>query len=213
VEVNHSLKYPNWSQIKNKNVPLSSCNVTACINAAQSAGHDVLALRKNKELRPADDFYEYLLQHEKANKLHKKLDPKGSAPINQWMLCLAVGLSDYLGVKCEFIGAYKLDKMLEWIIQGGTIVTSGRFDKKGGGYIDHIVAIVGSRWYPTYTKDGKIFDYGLSAFIIDDSWGDYRTGYDNKFGDNIIMLFDDIRKFLKELNSPNAKRALLIPRK
>lgn len=201
--VNNSALKPNWTQLNNKYEPLSTCNVTACINASQAAGHDVETLRKGLAERPADDLLLFIQKNDNCNQLWKELDPKSTIPINQWMPVLALGLGLWLG-NCHY--AYfemtGSDKMRDCIIGGGACVISGRYETKKG-YIDHITALVGV----DYNEDKTV-----NSWIMDDSYGDYRTKYESRMGDNIVMSNIDFMALTKEQKSLK-KRCIFVPKK
>jgi len=177
VIINNSAGKANWTQLKNTVEPLSTCNVTACINAAQAAGHDVMARRRGFADRPADDLLLFIRSNKQCLDLWLTLDPEKSIPINQWMAVLALGLGLWLGdSKYASFRMSAWEPMRDCVVSGGACVISGRY-KTMANPIDHISAIVGLEY------DGE----NVINWIIDDSYGDYRTKYVSKMGDNIIM--------------------------
>jgi len=202
--INNSHGFDNWSQRKNLNEPFATCNVTACINAAQSSGHDVMACRKGLADRPADDLLLFIKSDVDCNKSWESHDPNFEIPINQWMSPLALGLSKWLGnIK------YAEFKMSDWavmrdnIIKGGCCVVSGKY-KTVKKSIDHITALVGINYDETTLK--------VSEWIMDDSYGDYHTRYETQIGNDIIMPHSDFITMLKEQNS-SAKRCIFVYKK
>jgi hypothetical protein len=202
--VNNSVGKDNWTQLKNVNEPLATCNVTACINAAQAAGWDVMALRRSLSPRPADDLFMFIRLDQDCNRLWKSYDPDGKIPINQWMAPLALGLAKWLGKhdSASFRMA-KWEEMRDCIIAGGSCVVSGHY-KTTDKDIDHITALVGIDYDPATMV--------VNSWIMDDSYGDYRTGYEVKYGDNITMAHADLLYLLKE-QKINSKRCVLVPKK
>jgi hypothetical protein len=200
--VNNSVLKPNWTQLNNKYEPLSTCNVTACINAAQSAGYDVEGLRRGLAERPADDLLLFIQKNELCNQLWIQLDPKKTIPINQWIAVLALGLSLWIGKdKSAWFEMTTSDKMRDCILNGGACVISGRYETKKG-YIDHITAMVGID-----VNDDKT----INSWIMDDSYGDYRTKYESKLGDNIVMSNIDFIALVKEQKNAK-KRCIFVPK-
>lgn len=202
--VNNSKDNDNWTQLKNQKEPLSTCNVTACINGAQAAGYDVMALRKGLAERPADDLYLFIRANAECIALWNSLDPKHEIPINQWIAVLALGLSLWIGNRnAATFKMTSFEPMRDCIIKGGACIVSGHYPTTKG-YIDHITALVGV----DYDDD----TYGVSNWIMDDSYGDYRTRYEVKVGDNIVMPHSDFQMYVKEVMSTQ-KRCIFIPKK
>lgn len=203
--INNSAGKANWTQLKNVNEPFATCNVAACINASQAAGWDVMGLRKGLADRPADDLYLFIKADKDCNRLWESYDSKGQIPINQWMSPLALGLSKWLGHYAS--ASFKMarwEEMFSCIVDGGACVVSGHYKTTSGKDIDHITALVGVDYDPVKMT--------VNSWIMDDSYGDYRTGYDVKFGDNIVMAHADMLNLLKEQRI-NSKRCILVPRK
>lgn len=203
--VNNSVGKDNWTQLKNVNEPLATCNVTACVNAVQASGWDVMAMRKGLADRPADDLYLFIKADKDCKRLWEAYDPKGTIPINQWMAPLALGLAKWLGHHAA--ASFKMarwEEMFDCIVNGGSCVVSGHYQTANGKAIDHITALVGL----DYDQEKMT----VNSWIMDDSYGDYRTGYDIKFGDNIKMAHADMLFLLKEQRI-NSKRCILVPKK
>ena len=213
IVVNNSANKPNWTQLKDRVEPLASCNVCACVNAAQAAGYDVMAARKMGEERPGDDLLEFIRSDPDCLQLWAVLDPGKSNPANQWMPVLALGCARWLGLP----NAFKFDNnsnpliMAQWIIAGGACVVSGHYpairNDGSPSVIDHITALVGLGYI-----DMGAAGIAVQYWIMDDSYGDYRTKYMTKFGDNINMPKADFDTYLKEVGSVT-KRCIFIPKK
>lgn len=200
--INNSAGKANWSQLKNKVEPLSTCNVTACINAAQSAGYDVESRKRGFADRPSDDLLLFIRSNKQCNDLWLQLDADKYIPINQWMAVLALGLGLWLGdSKLATFRMTSWEPMRDCIIAGGACVISGRY-KTMANPIDHISAVVGIE------HDGE----NVLNWIVDDSYGDYRTKYVSKMGDNIIMPHADFMEYTKEQRK-NSKRCIFVPKK
>lgn len=211
IEINRSENKDNWSQIKNLNEPFSTCNVTACINAAQSCGYDVMSLRKSSDpnKRPSDDLYEFIKNDADVQNFYKKV--KSSYPPNQIMSVLSYALGKWLGNadKVKWTPYAHINVIGEHIIKNGCAIVHGKYPAKKSD-IDHINAIVGCQYGIIYDGLGKISRYDFISFIIDDSYGDYRTKYESRYGNDIIMPMADVEKYLKDVNAPLLKDAILI---
>lgn len=143
--INRSEGRANWSQLKNLDEPLSTCNVTACINAAQACGCDVMALRKSSDpnKRPSDDLYEFMQSDARVQGFYARNTDK-SAPPNQFMEVLAYALGLWLGEpdKVQWHAALPLKMIAMHIIKVGCAVVHGHYPTLTND-IDHITAFVG----------------------------------------------------------------------
>jgi hypothetical protein len=190
--INRSAGKPNWSQRKNAHEPLSTCNVTACINAAQSCNYDVMACRRSTDpnKRPSDDFYEFIHSDPDVQNFYRSLGV--SNPPNQIMEVLAYALGQWLRApgKVTWHSGMDITVIGRWVRFHGCAVVHGRYPCKHGdgsiGKIEHITALVGLNW-STY----------IDSFIMDDSYGDYRLQYAAGIGDDIIMSMADAQALLK----------------
>jgi hypothetical protein len=209
IEINNSKYKPNWTQLKDRIEPLSSCNVSACINAAQAAGYDVMTTIKMGEPRPADDLMLFIRSDPPCIAMWEALDPQKCFPPNQWLAILALGAARWLGLSApfNFSNNATAKNMAQCIIDGGACVVSGHYravNLDGNSkVIDHITALVGVG----YDNPGK-----MNYWIMDDSYGDYRTQYISKMGDNVVMPQIDFDTYLKEICSIT-KRCIFIPKK
>jgi hypothetical protein len=201
--INNSHDLPNWSQLKNLNEPFATCNVTACINASQAAGWDVMASRKGCADRPADDLFLFIRQSPECIALWHETDPHETIPINQWLTPLALGLSQWLEHPGITFSMTKWEDMRDHIITGGTCVISGRYPTKKNP-IDHITALVGIEYSPATGV--------VDNWIVDDSYGDFRTLYESKVGNDIPMTHYQFMTYAKTQQS-NSKRCIYIPKK
>ena len=200
---NRSLGFDNWSQIKNLNEPFATCNVSSIINAAQSALWPVMELRKSNDpnKRPADDLYEFMRDDPHVQSFYKRYTDQ-KLPPNQYMEVLSYAAGLWLGSpqSVEWQSGLPVRLIGAHIINSGCAVVHGHYPTLTHD-IDHINALVGVSW----TADGTVYE-----FIVDDSWGDYRTKYESRFGDNIVMPVMDAAEYLKPLDSSMRKDAILI---
>jgi hypothetical protein len=213
--VNNSVGKPNWTQLKDRIEPLASCNVAAFINAAQASGEDVMAARKMGEERPADDLMSFIRADPDCLALYatKPAADRKKYPPNQYMDILALGGAKWLG----YSKAFKFDNnanpliMSQWIIAGGNLIVSGRYPvihaDGSAGFIDHITALVGLGYINE--GGGRLV---VQFWLMDDSYGDHRTKYTTRLGDNIVMSQKDFDDYLKE-NGSTTKRCIFVPKK
>lgn len=199
--INNSDGFPNWTQLNNADEPLSTCNVTSAINAAQCCGFDVEKLRRSPDTnkRPADDLYEFINADSECLAMRDKIAP--SVPPNQLMAVLAFGLGKWLMSpnSVEWHYGLPLTLIMNHVINGGCGILHGHYPTQTHD-IDHMNALVGIDYN----------DQTLNAFIIDDPYGDYRKLYTNHMGNDIVMPLSDILKYIKDIGDIHNKDIILI---
>lgn len=206
---NNSKNKPYYTQRNNKLKPNGACNVTAMIAALVAAGWDVEKLATEQYAQPEDALMHFILADARVDACWKKLDPTGRYAPNEWHPVLAFGTNLYLRER----GLIRKDEsVVEWgewrsksdivgtLRNGGAAVLSGLFVAEGRNTIGHVVACVG------FKEDD---DGNLTHFILDDSWGDYRTEYRNQNGNDIEMPLEDFNSKIRHCGADN-KMAHLI---
>jgi len=187
---------PYYTQRNNRESPGAACNVTAMVAALSAAGYDVDSL-VDAGVQPEDDLMRFIRRCPEVIECWKKIDPAGKTPPNEWHKLLALGTNRWLeskGVKRDreivsWSAGVSLASLKECLDEGGAAVMSGLFhDAEAGRKINHVIAIIGYK-----SEDGKDVD----GFFIDDSWGDYTTGYRNKRGKSVFMPFEDWKRLCK----------------
>lgn len=213
MRINHSDGYPNWSQLKNFDEPYSTCNVTSAINAAQCCGFDTEKLRRSPDpnKRPADDLYEFIHSDERVQKYYTKITDKKYPP-NQYMEVLSFALGLWLNSpnSVEWHYGLPLELIVDHVVAGGCGILHGHYPTQNKD-IDHMNALVGVEYDASYDKNGKSIKE-LTAFIIDDPYGDYRKLYAEHMGNDIKMPIDDILKYIKDTSDKHNKDIILIHR-
>lgn len=206
---NNSKNKPYYTQRNNALKPNCACNVTAMIAALVAAGWDVEKLATEQYAQPEDALMHFILADARVDACWKKIDPKGMYAPNEWHPVLAFGTNLYLRER-GLIG--KDESVVEWgewrsksqiadtIRNGGAAVLSGLFPSGGRKTIGHVVACVG------FKEDD---DGNLTHFILDDSWGDYRTEYRMQNGNDIEMPLEDFNSKIRHCGADN-KMAHLI---
>lgn len=206
---NNSKNKPYYTQRNNKLKPNGACNVTAMIAALVAAGWDVEKLATEQYAQPEDALIHFILADARVDACWKKIDPKGMYTPNEWHPVLAFGTNLYLRER-GLIG--KDESVVEWgewrsksdivgtLRNGGAAVLSGLFVAEGRNTIGHVVACVG------FKEDD---DGNLTHFILDDSWGDYRTEYRMQNGNDIEMPLEDFNSKIRHCGADN-KMAHLI---
>lgn len=207
--INNSKDKPYYTQRNNRLKPNGACNVTAMIAALSAAGWAVEKIVSEKFSQPEDVLMDFILNDERTNECWRRLDPLGHYPPNEWHQVLALGtnlLLRKMGIarKDETVVDWgecrTKEQIVQTIIRGGSCVLSGIFSVEGKKTIGHVVACVGFK-----TDDKGI----LSHFIIDDSWGDYRTEYADHNGKNIEMPVSDFVSKIRHCGT-DIKRGHLI---
>lgn len=209
MEINNSAGKPYYTQRNNQLKPGGACNVTAMIAALLAAGYAVDSLATEKYSQPEDALMDFILHDERTLALWKVLDQSGRNAPNEWHPVLALGTNLFLREK-GLVG--KDVNAVEWgewrsksdivgtLRNGGAAVLSGLFVAEGRNTIGHVVACVG------FKEDD---DGNLTHFILDDSWGDYRTEYREQNGNDIEMPLEDFNSKIRHCGADN-KMAHLI---
>ena len=198
---NNSENKPYYTQRNNKLKPEGACNVTSMVAALSAAGWDVEKLATKDYPQPEDALMHFILADMRVDRFWRGLDRTGQYPPNEWHPVLAYGTNLYMR-ECGLISTN--EAAVEWsekrkisdikmaIVNGGAAILSGVFTAEGKKTIGHVVACVG------YKSD----DNGnITHFILDDSWGDYRTEYSSHNGNDIEMPVSDFMLKIRNCNS------------
>ena len=206
---NNSENKPYYTQRNNKLKPNGACNVTSMIAALSAAGWCVEKLATKDYPQPEDALMHFILADKTVDSFWRKLDPAGRYAPNEWHPVLAYGTNRYMR-QCGLLG--EKDSAVEWgedrtladiqlsVSEGGAAVLSGVFIAEGKKTIGHVVACVGIK-----TDDNG----NITHFILDDSWGDYRTEYENHNGNDVEMTVADFMALIRHCNS-NFKMAHIV---
>jgi len=191
---NNSEGKPYYTQRNNKIKPGAACNVTSIISALSAAGWPVEKLAP-KGVQPEDELMRFLITDPKCSADWKRLDPAGHYPPNEWHSILADGANRL--VRRVICGSNKLPIIYTEnssaadisgvIAGGGAAAVSGLFALPDGKKLNHIVSVVG------FTGSADAPD----GFILDDPWGDYRTGYAEYDGNDVEMPMTDFLSIIK----------------
>ncbi|MBQ7158630.1 MAG: hypothetical protein IJS09_04285 [Treponema sp.] len=190
---NNSEGKPYYTQRNNRLKPNGACNVTAMIAALVAAGYAVGALATEQYPQPEDALMHFILSDKRVDAYWRRIDPIGRCAPNEWHPVLAYGTNLFLrergvvGNDTEPVAwseQHTVREIVQVIEGGGAAVLSGVFLAEGKQTIGHVVAAVGFKT----DENGR-----LTHFIIDDSWGDYRTEYKNRNGNDIEMPLEDFQ--------------------
>ncbi len=206
---NNSENKPYYTQRNNKLKPNGACNVTSMIAALSAAGWDVDKLATKEYPQPEDALMHFILADKRVDTFWRRIDPLGRYAPNEWHPVLAYGTNLYMR-ECGVIGndtvpvawseRHTVREIVQVIENGGAAVLSGIFAVEGKKTIGHVVAAVGFK-----TDENGC----LSHFIIDDSWGDYRTGYQEINGNDIEMSLEDFQTTIRHCGT-DCKMAHLV---
>lgn len=190
---NNSEGKPYYTQRNNRLKPNGACNVTAMIAALVAAGYAVGTLATEQYPQPEDALMHFILSDKRVDAYWRRIDPIGRCAPNEWHPVLAYGTNLFLrergvvGNDTEPVAwseQHTVREIVQVIEDGGAAVLSGVFLAEGKQTIGHVVAAVGFKT----DENGR-----LTHFIIDDSWGDYRTEYKNRNGNDIEMPLEDFQ--------------------
>jgi hypothetical protein len=196
--VNNSLGKPYFTQRNNYLYPSSACNVTAMVSGLSAADWP---LPKGKFAQPEDNLLNFIRENPEVQRRWDKIDPKHTIPPNQWHELLCLGTNLWLNTKrIKLYWNLLIEEVVKAIDTGGAVVMSGKF-RAANSEIGHIVPVVG------YQSEGST----VTHLILDDTWGDYRTLYNNHHGDDVAMAIPDYMSFIRPLDEAR-KWGHIVPR-
>jgi len=173
------------SQRKTKTRPASACNVTVAAMACMMTGNEI----NSPEGVMPEDYLMSLLETEEAWNLLNSIFP-GSV-INPWNTshCIAWAVNKGTGKRVCRVEKVTLEEIIHHLVSGGAAGVGGKFTKSG-----HFVCIAGVESDQDITGIESPLDIKTSLIkniILDDPWGDYRTGYQNRDGNNVSLPVKD----------------------
>ena len=206
-KINISEGIANYSQRNNENDPHGTCNVTSMVMGLIYSGYGDLVDKKVQEsgkpnTQPEDLLYTFLMNNKEVADFYKSYDsvhydnwknPKqGQAviPPNQMHAVLSYGSNRWLGKKKDEITHFttngSIEEMVLNLLKKKPSVVSGVFSGLG-----HIVCLVGFETSQENILDAKtpneVDISKIEKFIIDDPYGDYKSGYKITKGNDIEM--------------------------
>lgn len=100
-----------------------------------------------------------------------------------------------------------LEEMVSSLLDGRACVLSGNFlSKRSNGEIvsiGHVICLVGFETSQENIEPTNIDKSKIINFIVDDSYGNYKTFYVDRNGNDIVMPMVDFMKYIK---APNTDR-------
>jgi hypothetical protein len=178
---NYSKGIPYHSQVNNLVIPHEACNTTSIIMGSKQAGHEC----NFGEGQPEDVLTtlclskKYWLMMDNINPNYKK---DGYRP-NEIHACLCSATNELFGKDIDvFSTEVAVSKIKEHLDNGGGIVLSGKFTLPNGKILNHIVSLAG---------------YGDDGYLIDDPYGNFRTNYADRHGNDIFITNDEFFTIFK----------------
>ena len=197
-------------QIKNKLIPLSSCNTTSLFMALKQAGID----SPFPEDENAVDYFTSFFRQPEAYKKTKELAPwafdKRTGEVlyhpNEVHAVLEWGINLLLKKEVDrFSTKYPLQTIINHLLSGGGVVLTGIFHWKGKP-IGHMTSMAG---FITDETDIKTTDH-ITHYIIDDPLGNPDTDYTDSNGNNFIMTKETFISTFNPGNNEDIKWAHLV---
>ncbi len=202
--INHSRDSEYHSQRNNRVIPHASCNSTSMIMALKQAGV-VLPFPDNQQ---PEDYLTCILLSETCIRQIEKLAPwaldrqtgKPLFPPYEIHVLMEWAVNYLLNKQIvSFSTKTPIEKIIRQIDNHGGAVLSGRFPVNRTHY-NHMVSLAGYM-----THQGSI-----TALLIDDPYGDYKTAYRSPRGNNIPVPYKEALKIFKPTGNDYSKWAYLV---
>jgi len=212
--INLSEGKANYSQRNNKVRPMATCNTTSMIMGLIYSGIKLPIIPNG--IQPEDALTKFLLEDQRVDDYYKKMhlaeyqkyissgkNPNKSYPPNELHVVLAYGTNLWVGQQVvTFSFNATINQILFSLVKGKAVVQSGFWSG-----LNHITCIVGFETDQENIKEVKTpNDIDLSKvknIIMDDPFGDYKTGYKVQLGNDIIVPYKDYMSFTKPLGLLN----------
>lgn len=212
-EYNFSKDIDYHTQRNNVLVPLRSCNTTSAIMAMKQAGITYEVLPDMQD----EDYLTMILETDEAYELQANsyawsvgaYRPQEVHGILQW------GINQLAGKTVDrFKTNTSIEEIIFFLIKGHGIMLSGTFDLPNGKELHHIVSLAGfksSQPGVTASETSSSIDVSsISDMIIDDPYGDFRTGYSNFHGNNVSLSISEFNSIFKKQGDLHSKWAHMI---
>lgn len=180
------------SQRNNTLIPHASCNTTAMVMALKQAGY---LLPFPSDVQPEDYLTEFLLSERSYATMYTlapwAFDRSSGEPLyrpNEVHVMLRWAVNTLLGGAVDsFATTWIIEDLCRMVGAGAGVVVSGVFPSEGGE-LNHMVSLAG------YAED-------MSAFLIDDPYGDFHTGYRDYHGNDVVVTREEMLRIFKVQNS------------
>lgn len=206
VTVNLSQGKDYFTQRNNRIDPNGTCGPTSLIMALLYSGYE---LPDCGGRQPEDVLTEFIRTNREVMEYYKKMYPiefGKNVPANELAPVRAFGTNRWMNKEVNrFAWTARIQEIVFSIKEKKACVVSGQWPYRAGGVektIGHIVCVCG---FQTAQEDiGNIKDAlqvdstSIISLIIDDPYGDYRTGYVDARGNDVIVPYKDFLKIVKE---------------
>lgn len=214
VKVNISEGKDYHTQRNNKIDPNGTCGPTSVVMALFYSGITLPDCGGRQEEDVLTEFIRGDLRVKEAYERDYPTEFKKGTPANELAPMRTLGTNLWIGREvCRFSWVAKLQEVILSLISGKACVVSGVWpykntagEEKG---ISHIVCVCGfesAQENILQAKDTRDIDLDLMvSMIVDDPYGDYRTGYRDQRGNDVIVPFRDFIRITKEQGSVSRK--------
>lgn len=211
--IDKSIKDEYYTQLNNKVFPYSTCNTTSCIMGLIQSG----TFKYIKELVPEktqpEDFLTKYMQSKKMVEKMKALSPwsyQQKQPPNQVFVMLEYGINKLANRPIVSMENLSIKQIVLEILSGSGIVLLGKFPRRNGKILNHIVSLAGFKTRQIDIRKARnvidVDESKIDWFIIDDPYGNYHKDYSGHYGhkgNNVYVPYDDfISIFQPEGHSP-----------
>jgi len=208
-EINVSAKLPYHSQVNNKLFPLSACNTTSAIMWMLDC-HVPFEFPANMQ---PEDYLTQITETPEAYDYMKQVAPwawdrdRPKVPPRQVHACLAWAINKLAGkTVVKFRVDVQLQELVAELARGNAAILSTVLTRSG-----HVVTLVGvtSKQELRDLKDPRSVKLdSIMSWTIDDPYGNYHTGYQDRRGNDVRFLPEMFDRLTKDVCS-NAKWAHL----
>ena len=208
-----------FSQRNNQVRPGVSCNVTSMIMMLDYAH---IRFPSGTFKQPEDNLLTFLLSDKRVEEYYKEVaptdytkyiqtgrDPELSFPPNEVHTVLSFGTNLWIGKQItKFYGELPVQELMYRTTIGQSCVISGEF-----AGLHHVVVLVGFNTTQDPATIQKIEDVDLTqiqSVILDDPYGDYRSGYKIQIGNGVEMPWVAFISQVKPQKNALVKRAHIV---
>lgn len=204
------------TQRNNAQIPFSSCNTTSMVMALKQAGWNIPA---PAGVQPEDHLTTFLRGDCGMGALARlapwaidRVTKTALYPPNEVHAVLSWGVNELLQEEVSvFRTDWLVDELPAALTDGCGIVLSGTFPLPDGGELGHVVSLAG---YITaeesHGEDTPSFS-NLDMLLLDDPYGDWRTGYHDHRGNDTPMAPTDFMQIMKPAGSRRKWAHRIVP--
>lgn len=215
VKVNLSKKEDYHTQRNNKLEAATACVFTSLVNASKASGiffHYPTGYQPEDYLTEKSDSPHYWSL---AKEISPKLVAQGYPPRQIYSVVEEI-FNDVVGYEAtKFIDGSSIQTMVYrlWVEKTACVV-DGKFTRNG-----HAVAVVGFTYEHNWRENWKPRIYSdivlskIKTIIVDDSWGDYHSGYDSVRGNDVEFSLDEFNNLTNQYGIAYNKRMFVFYRR